>query len=209
MQKTQKPNNIPLSQEALNWVIIFYPTSHNSSHNIKSKAYTHKTQLLNIIVKEEVKNLELTERCVKYFLEHCYTSNRITVYKALWCNGIIRYMSQKGIESYSPSVGADIVSTCHFHGTVLSQEREKIRSIPCPWRGDCLHRKDDQTNGVILHWLEKIKFAKKLSVCQFSRKIEFKYLKANVISGWQSGWQSWRDCQPDCQLTNYRIFRLL
>ena len=78
---------------------------------------------------EEVKILELTERCVKYFQKHCYTSNRITVYKALWRNGIIRYMSQKGIESYSPSVGADFVSTCHFHGTVRPQEREKIRSI--------------------------------------------------------------------------------
>jgi Site-specific recombinase XerD len=51
------------------------------------------------------------------------------VYKSLWRNGIIRYMSQKGIESYSPSVGAEFVSTCHFHGTIRPQEREKIRSI--------------------------------------------------------------------------------
>ena len=78
---------------------------------------------------EEVKILELTERCIKYFQEHCYTKNRITVYKALWRNGIVRYMSEKGIESYSPSVGADFVSTCHFHGTIRPQEREKIRSI--------------------------------------------------------------------------------
>lgn len=78
---------------------------------------------------EEVKILELTERCIKYFQRLCYTRNRITVYKSLWRNGIIRYMSQKGIESYSPSVGADFVSTCHFHGTIRPQEREKIRSI--------------------------------------------------------------------------------
>ena len=78
---------------------------------------------------EEVKILELTERCIKYFQEQCYTRNRITVYKSLWRNGIIRYMSQKGIESYSPSVGAEFVSTCHFHGTIRPQEREKIRSI--------------------------------------------------------------------------------
>jgi site-specific recombinase XerD len=51
------------------------------------------------------------------------------VYKSLWRNGIISYMSQKGIESYSPSVGAEFVSTCHFHGTIRPQEREKIRSI--------------------------------------------------------------------------------
>ena len=78
---------------------------------------------------EEVNILELTERCIKYFQRQCYTRNRITVYKSLWRNGIIRYMSQKGIESYSPSVGAEFVSTCHFHGTIRPQEREKIRSI--------------------------------------------------------------------------------
>ena len=78
---------------------------------------------------EEVKILELTERCVKYFQEHCYTESRISRYKSLWRTGIIRYMSQKGIESYSPSVGAEFVSTCHFHGTIRPQEREKIRSI--------------------------------------------------------------------------------
>ena len=78
---------------------------------------------------EEVKILELTERCVKYFQEHCYTESRISRYKSLWRTGIIRYMSQKGIESYSPSVESDFVSTSHFHGTIRPQEREKIRSI--------------------------------------------------------------------------------
>lgn len=78
---------------------------------------------------EEVKILELTEQCIKYFQEHCYTESRISRYKSLWRTGIIRYMSQKGIESYSPSVGADFVSTCHIHGTIRPQEREKIRSI--------------------------------------------------------------------------------
>ena len=78
---------------------------------------------------EEVKILELTERCVKYFQEHCYTENRVSKYKSLWRTGIIRYMSKKGIECYSPSVGADFVSTCHFNGKIRPQEREKIRSI--------------------------------------------------------------------------------
>ena len=78
---------------------------------------------------EEVKILELTERCVRYFQNHCYTSSRISVYKALWRNGIIRYMSQKGIENYSPSVGADFVSATHYNGAIRHQEREKIRSI--------------------------------------------------------------------------------
>ena len=78
---------------------------------------------------EEIKISELTDRCVKYFQEHCYTERRISKYRSLWHTGIIRYMSQKGIESYSPSVGAEFVSTCHFHGTIRPQEREKIRSI--------------------------------------------------------------------------------
>ena len=78
---------------------------------------------------EEVKILELTERCIKYFQEHNYTESRISRYKSLWRNGIIRYMSQRGIESYSPAVGADFVQTCHFNGTIRPQEREKIRSV--------------------------------------------------------------------------------
>ena len=78
---------------------------------------------------EEVKILELTERCIRYFQEHCYTENRISKYRNLWSTGIIRYMSQMGIESYSPSVGADFILTCHYHGTIRPQEREKIRSI--------------------------------------------------------------------------------
>ena len=78
---------------------------------------------------EEIKISELTDRCVKYFQEHCYTERRISKYRSLWHTGIIRYMSQKGIESYSQSVGADYVSTCHFHGAIRPQEREKIRSV--------------------------------------------------------------------------------
>ena len=78
---------------------------------------------------EEIKISELADRCVKYFQEHCYTERRISKYRSLWRTGIIRYMSQKGIESYSQSVGADYVSTCHFHGAIRPQEREKIRSV--------------------------------------------------------------------------------
>lgn len=78
---------------------------------------------------EEVKIQELIDRCVNYFREHCYTESRISRYKGLWRTGIIRFMSEKGIESYSPMVGADFVSTCHMDGKVRPQERDKIRSI--------------------------------------------------------------------------------
>ena len=50
---------------------------------------------------EGVKILELTERCIKYFQKQCYTRNRITVYKSLWRNGIIRYMSHCGFQGDS------------------------------------------------------------------------------------------------------------
>ena len=60
---------------------------------------------------EEVKILELTEQCVKFFQDHCYTESRISKYKGLWLTGIIRYMAQNDIEYYSPSVGAGFVST--------------------------------------------------------------------------------------------------
>ncbi len=78
---------------------------------------------------EEVKILELTEQCVKFFQDHCYTESRISKYKGLWRTGIIRYMAQNDIEYYSPSVGAGFVSTCHFNSTIRPQERERIRSI--------------------------------------------------------------------------------
>lgn len=45
---------------------------------------------------EEVKILELTERCIKYFQKHCYTENRISKYRSLWRTGIIRHMPQRG-----------------------------------------------------------------------------------------------------------------
>ena len=78
---------------------------------------------------QEVKIQDLTDRCLKYFKDNCYTENRISTYKSLWRTGIIRYMNEHGIESYSLSVGADFVSTCHYQGEVRHQEREKIRSV--------------------------------------------------------------------------------
>ena len=78
---------------------------------------------------QEVNIQDLINRCVKYFQKNCYTRNRIYKYKSLWRTGIIRYMSELNIESYSPDVGADFISTCHFNGTIRPQEREKIRSV--------------------------------------------------------------------------------
>ena len=77
---------------------------------------------------QEVKIQDLMECCIKYFRDNCYTENRISKYKSLWRTGIVRYMSEHEIEAYSPSVGADFMSTCHYNGEVRPHEREKIRS---------------------------------------------------------------------------------
>lgn len=69
-------------------------------------------------------------RCIEYFKEHCYTENRISKYKSLWRTGIVHFMTERSIENYSPSVGADFVSSCcHLKGEIRHQEREKIRSV--------------------------------------------------------------------------------
>lgn len=78
---------------------------------------------------QEVKIQNLMERCIKYFQDNCYTENRISKYKSLWRTGIVHYMSEHDIDAYTPSVGADFMSTCHYNGEVRPQEREKIRSV--------------------------------------------------------------------------------
>ena len=78
---------------------------------------------------QEVKIQVLMDRCIKYFEDHCYTENRISVYKCLWRKGIVHYMSAHDIENYSPSIGEEFLSTCHHYGEIRHQEREMIRSI--------------------------------------------------------------------------------
>ena len=78
---------------------------------------------------QEVKIQVLMDRCIKYFEDHCYTENRISVYKCLWRKGIVHYMSTHDIENYSPSIGEEFLLTCHHYGEIRHQEREKIRSI--------------------------------------------------------------------------------
>lgn len=69
------------------------------------------------------------ERCVAYFNEQNYTEQRISVYRALWRTGIVRYMEAKGIEEYTSDIGDEFITTCHHNGIVRPQEREKIRSV--------------------------------------------------------------------------------
>lgn len=78
---------------------------------------------------QELKIQNLIERCIKYFQDNCYTESRISKYKSLWRTGIVHYMTEHDIDTYTFSVGADFKSTCHCNGEVRPQEREKVRSI--------------------------------------------------------------------------------
>lgn len=112
----------------------------------------------------EAKINDLTERCVKFFRDNCYTENRISKYKSLWRVGIVRYMSEHGIEAYSPSVGAAFKSTCHCDGKVRHHEREKIRSVQVlddmlslgHIRKRCVTHVHHELNGVIGAEMEKL-----------------------------------------------------
>jgi site-specific recombinase XerD len=77
----------------------------------------------------ELKIQTLIDRCITYFQANCYTEARISRYKGLWRTGIIHYMSEHDISTYSPSIGEDFIATCHHEGAIRPQEREKIRSV--------------------------------------------------------------------------------
>lgn len=78
---------------------------------------------------DEMKIQQLIDRCIDYFETNCYTAARIAKYKSLWKTGVLRHMEARQIEHYAPVVGAEFVDTCHHHGTIRHQEREKIRSV--------------------------------------------------------------------------------
>lgn len=78
---------------------------------------------------EEIKIQHLIGRCTNYFRTHCYTELRISRYKSLWEHGIIPFMGAMGNDIYTPAIGADFIETCHHHGVVRPQERDKIRSV--------------------------------------------------------------------------------
>ncbi len=78
---------------------------------------------------QELKIQNLMARCIKYSQDNCYTESRISKYKSLWRTGIVRYLTEHDIDTYTFSVGVDFKSTCYYNGEVRPQEREKVRSI--------------------------------------------------------------------------------
>lgn len=78
---------------------------------------------------KEVEIQNLIGQCITFFEDHNYTKNRISKYKSLWKNGIVKFMKAKGLILYNSTIGKEFTQTCHFNGTVRPQERESIRSI--------------------------------------------------------------------------------
>ena len=51
---------------------------------------------------EKVEIKKLIEQCLNYFYESGYAKGTIDYYKCLWTKGILQYMSDKGIDMYTP-----------------------------------------------------------------------------------------------------------
>lgn len=62
------------------------------------------------------------------FYESGYAKGTIDYYKCLWTKGILQYMSDKGIDMYTPDVGAKFIESTQ-HQDMSNHECERIRSI--------------------------------------------------------------------------------
>lgn len=71
----------------------------------------------------------LVARCEAFFRENNYTHDRITIYKSMWRNGIVKFMSERGLTIYSPPIGEKYNQSCHHDGKVLPHDRDLIRSV--------------------------------------------------------------------------------
>lgn len=79
-------------------------TSHKNVISIR-----HKPQLLYYVIMDQVKILDLIDKCVNEFLEKGYSGHTISCYKYSW-NRIVQFMSGKGIEFYSPPIGDEFLT---------------------------------------------------------------------------------------------------
>ncbi|MCL3854231.1 MULTISPECIES: site-specific integrase [Bacteroidales] len=71
----------------------------------------------------------LIDSCVHYFTNACYTVSRISKYRSLWRNGILRFMKEQSISIYTPEVGLRYISEKVSKEDLRHEDREKIRSI--------------------------------------------------------------------------------
>lgn len=73
--------------------------------------------------------IKLIEDCMLFFSSNCYTQHRIDKYRSLWKYGILRYMKEKNLLLYTPSLGQEYVTDCIPCENLRHDDREKIRSI--------------------------------------------------------------------------------
>lgn len=78
---------------------------------------------------EEQNIHHLVARCEAFLRENNYTHNRIMTYKSMWRNGIFKFMSERNLTVYSPSIGEEYKQGCHHDGKVLPHDRDLIRSV--------------------------------------------------------------------------------
>jgi site-specific recombinase XerD len=72
---------------------------------------------------------KLIHDCLQFFNSKCYTQNRIDRYRYLWQYGILRYMKEKNLSYYTPSLGQQYITDCIPGDNVRPYDRDKIRSI--------------------------------------------------------------------------------
>ena len=72
---------------------------------------------------------QLIQDCLQFFSINCYTQHRIDKYRSLWKCGILRFMKEKDLTRYTPSLGQQYISDCIPSDNLRHEDREKIRSI--------------------------------------------------------------------------------
>lgn len=72
---------------------------------------------------------QLIYDCLHFFSSNYYTQNRIDKYRSLWKYGILRFMKEKNLSYYKPSLGQEYITDCIPGDNLRHDDREKIRSI--------------------------------------------------------------------------------
>lgn len=72
---------------------------------------------------------QLIQNCLRFFSDNCYTQHRIDKYRSLWKCGILRYMKEKDLTRYTPSLGQQYIADCIPSDNLRHEDRKKIRSI--------------------------------------------------------------------------------
>jgi len=72
---------------------------------------------------------QLIQDCLQFFSNNCYTQHRIDRYRSLWKYGILLYMQERNLSTYTPSLGQKYIEECVPCENVKPFDREKIRSI--------------------------------------------------------------------------------